>query len=323
MNKQVEQLNNEGVQFFLNGNLKDAKTKYQEALEISPGHPTTLNNLGMLYLQEKDFEKAELYFREANKEKDNPTYLLNLGHVFANQNLLQKAEEFYLKSIELNPDSLMAWKSLASLCQFMKNYSRSVKIWENIIQNYSRDPYYKIQLAKDLIELKEYQYALNVLSQASQFEKFQEIAWYYTAIIHVNSKNFGLAETAINKSLAIKPDNESFRILAATIYLSLSQLNQALFHWNYLLRLNENNHKIRTDKGVALLAHGFKNEALTEFNLVISRDQNNAKALYYKALALHESDAGSQEALQILRALGAGEHVYAKKAAQLLAKYES
>jgi len=279
MEKQVEELNNEGVRFFMNGNLVEAKSKYLEALKISPGHATTLNNLGMLYLQEKDFEKAEMYFLEANKEKDNPTYLLNLGHALANRNLLDQAEECYLKSIELNPNSLMAWKSLASLCQFRKKFSESVKIWENMIQNYSRDPYYKIQLAKDLIELTEYQYALNVLSQAARSEKYQELAWYYTAVIHLNSKNFGLAESAINKSLALKPDNEPFRILAATVYLSLSQLNQALFHWDYLLRMNENNHKIRTDKAVALLAHGYKGEALAELNLVISGDQENVKAV--------------------------------------------
>lgn len=288
MNKELEQLNNEGVRYFLKGNFQEAKTNYQKALELSPGYATTLNNLGMLCLQEKDFEKAEMYFKEANKEKNHPTYLLNLGHVYANQSLFNQAEECYAKSIELNPNSLMALKSIASLFQFQKRFTESVNLWENIIRNYSRDPFYKIQLAKDLIELKEFQYALNVLSDASDFERYQELAWYYTAVIHLNSKNFGLAETAINKSLALKPDNESFRILAATIYLGLSQLNQALFHWDYLLKTNENNHKVRNDKAVALLAHGFANEALTELEFVISNEPNNKKALYYKALTLSE-----------------------------------
>ena len=156
MNKQVEELNNDGVKFFLNGNPKEAKDKYLQALEISPNYATTLNNLGMLYLQEKDFIQAEKCFTEANREKDNPTYLLNLGHVYANRNLLEMAEEYYLKSIELDPKSLMAWKSMASLYQYQKRYHDSIKIWENIIENQSRDSFYKIQLVKDLIELKEF-----------------------------------------------------------------------------------------------------------------------------------------------------------------------
>jgi len=322
MNHQVEQLNNEGVKFFLDGNFQEAKVRYQKALEISPLYATTLNNLGMLYLQEKDFKNAEMYFIEANRNKENPTYLLNLGHAYANQNMLDRAEECYVKSIELNQNSLMAWKSIASLFQFQKRFVESVKIWERIMQDYSRDPFYKIQLAKDLIELKEFQYALKVLSGASDFEKYQELAWYYIALIHLNLKNFGLAETAINKSLALQPDSESFRILAATIYLGLSQLGKALFHWNYLLRIDETNHKIRIDKAVALLAHGFVEDVLTELNFVISFDKNNVKALYYKALTLVELKAGKKEAVEILKTLILGKHSYSKNAMELLSKIE-
>ena len=323
MNTQVEQLNNEGVRFFLNGNFEEARIKYEEALQISPQYATTLNNLGMLYLQEKDFAKAETYFKEANKEKENPTYLLNLGHVYANLNSLDLAEECYLKSIELDPNSLMAWKSIASLYQFRRRFNDSIKVWENIILNYSRDSFYKIQLVKDLLELKEYQYALKILADASDFEKHQELAWYYTAVIHLNLKNFGLAETAINKSLALSPDNEPFRILAATIYLSLSQLDKALFHWDFLLKLNENNHKVRNDKAVALLAHGMKDEALAELDFVLSKDPDNTKALYYKALTLNEMKKNGQETKKILEGLKNGNHTYATSAAELLKKYES
>jgi len=34
MENKVEQLNNEGVKLFLNGNFDEAKIKYQEALQI-------------------------------------------------------------------------------------------------------------------------------------------------------------------------------------------------------------------------------------------------------------------------------------------------
>jgi tetratricopeptide (TPR) repeat protein len=276
----------------------------------------------MLYLQEKDFKKAEMYFSKANSGKDHPTYLLNLGHAYANQNLLDRAEECYVKSLEINSNSLIAWKSIGSLYQFQKRFTDSIKIWEKIIQNYSRDPFYKIQLAKDLIELKEFKYALNILSGTSDFEKYQELAWYYTAVVHLNSKNFGLAETAINKSLALQPDNESFRILAATIYLGLSQLGKALFHWNYLLRIDETNHKVRTDKAVALLAHGFANDSLAELNIVISFDKNNTKALYYKALTLLELKGSKKEAVEILKTLILGDNDYSKNAKELLSKIE-
>lgn len=320
MKNKVEQLNNEGVKLFLNGNFSDAKNKYREALEISPEYPTTLNNLGMVLLQEKKYTEAEKCFKKAVGVKENPTYFLNLGHVYANLNQPEKAEENYLKSIELNPTSLMAWKSLGSLYQFQKKYFHSVKIWKNVIENYSRDPYYKIQLAKDLIALKEFGQALNILSEAAGQDKHQEMVWYYTAMIHFIQSNFGIAESAIKKALAVKPDDESCRILAATIYLGLSQLDKAIIHWNYLLKGNENNHKVRIDKAVALLANGYRKEALAELNVVISKDKQNVKALFYKALSLVEMNENPGEAKEILNALKTGDHPFKVKAAGLLEK---
>jgi tetratricopeptide (TPR) repeat protein len=320
MENQVEQLNNEGVKFFLNGNFSAAKTKYREALEISPEYPTTLNNLGMVLLQEKKYTEAEKCFKKAIELKENPTYLLNLGHVYANLNQPGKAEDNYLKSIELNPNSLMAWKSLGSLYQFQKKYFHSVKIWKNVIENYSHDPYYKIQLAKDMIALKEFGQALNVLSEAAGQDKYQEMVWYYTAMIHFSQSNFGIAESAIKKALALKPDDEACRILAATIYLGLSQLDKALMHWDYLLKANENNHKVRIDKAVALLANGYRKEALEELNFVISKDKKNVKALFYKALTLVEMKENLNEGKEILNVLKTGSHPFRDKAAGLLEK---
>jgi tetratricopeptide (TPR) repeat protein len=320
MEKKVNELNNEGVELFLNGKVSDAKKKYREALEISPENSTTLNNLGMALLQEKEFESAEKCFLAANKEKNNPTYLLNLGHVKANQNLFDEAENYYSRSIELNPKSLNGWKSLGSLYQYQKKYRKSVLIWEDIITNRSNDQYFIIQLVKDLIELKEFNQALNILSNISEYQENQESIWYFTALIHLNSKNFGLAKEAINKSLAVSPFNEASRLLAATIYLGLSELDNALFHWNYLLSVNENNHKVRIDKSVALLAFGFKNEALTELNYVINKDENNAKALFYKAMTLIEMNNKIDEAANILIKVKAGDNAFASKAKELLTK---
>jgi predicted Zn-dependent protease len=75
--------------------------------------------------------------------------------------------------------------------------------------------------------------------------------------------------------------------LAASIYLGLSQLNDAISQWDYLLKQNKTNHKIRVEKGVALLAYNMKTEALRELDFVLSYEVNY-KALFYKALVLLE-----------------------------------
>ncbi len=320
MEEKVKKLNNEGVKYFLKGHFGEARKKYLEALEIIPVHPATLNNLGMVLLQEKKFSEAEKLFFKASQQKENSTYHLNLGHAYANQKKNQKAEACYLKSIHLKPDALMAWKSLATLYQFQKNYYKSVETWEHICKNINADPSFKIQWAKDLMALGEHEKALERFSEVIGHEQYQEQGWYSMGLIHFKKNNFGMAEKSIKKVLAINPDHEASRMLAAVVYLGTSQLDKALFHWNYLLRLNENNHKVRTDKAVALLANGFKKEALTELNRVLLHDKDNPKALYYKALTNIEMKVDLHEAAQILKQLQSAKNPFSRKAAGLLSK---
>ncbi|TDQ22714.1 tetratricopeptide repeat protein [Tenacibaculum caenipelagi] len=302
MAENVEQLNNEGVKLFLKGNIKEAKSKYNKALKINPLYAATLNNLGMVSLQEKNFIKATNYFKNALKIKESATYFLNLGHAYANLNSFKLAEGQYIKAIDKAPDSLMGYKSLASLYQVQKQYDESVKVWEYIIANLSHDVSFKLHLAKDYIQLKEYQSALSVLYEASKQEKQQELTWYYISLIHFNSKNFGLAETAVKNALHIKPKELSFKSLLAAIHLGLSDVENAIKQWDEILAIEPFNDKIRIDKGVTLLSQGFIKESLNELNIVLRNDSKNEKANYYKAIAFLEANK-LNDAISILNSI--------------------
>ncbi|NQY07838.1 MAG: tetratricopeptide repeat protein [Flavobacteriaceae bacterium] len=303
MNTQIEELNNEGVKFFLAGKFKDAKKKYEEALKMNPEYATTLNNIGMCFLQERDYVKAQKYFTNAINKKETATYVLNLGHALANQGLLKEAEENYIKSIQLNSNSIMAFKSLGSLYQKQQRFPESIKVWEQVIRNLSADSIFKIELAKDLIQLSEYQNALAVLFEAEKYEKNRAITWYYMALVHFHLKNFGLAEKTINRSIGLEPENLKFRALLAVIYLGFSDITNAIKQWDYILKFDENNLKIRIDKAVALLSNGFRDEALSELKVVLNKEANHPKALFYKALTLLEINKKDKEAIQLLKDL--------------------
>jgi len=318
MMTEIEKLNNEGVQLFLNKHFKEARKKYQEALKLNSKYATTLNNLGMCYLQERNFSKAEQCFLDAISVKESSTYFLNLGHALANQGKFNEAEENYIKSIEIEPNSLTAHKSLGTLYQKQQRFSESIEVWETIISDVNNDPIFKIELAKDFIQLKEYQNALDVLLEAEQYEKDRAVTWYYMALIHFHQKNFGLAEKKIKLSLGEEPENLSFRALLAVIYLSLSDLQKAVKQWDYILSVDVNNEKIRIDKAVALLSYGFKNEALKTLNEILQRDPKNEKALFYKSLTQIEINKKDPSAIDTLKAISQGNTEFSKRANEIL-----
>ncbi len=317
MDTKVEQLNNEGVQHFLKGEFTEAKEKYFEALELSPEYTTTLNNLGMLFLQEENFEQAEVYFKKALSIQEKATYFNNLGHAYASQNEFELAETQYRNAIGKDGQSLMAFKSLASLYQHTGRYQASTKIWEHIVLELSHDADYKLNLAKDYLELKEFDIAMDVLLEIIQQKKHREYAYYYISLIHFHNKNYGLALDAVNRALGIQPENSQFRKLAGTIHLSLSNLREALSEWNFILKLNPQNHDVRTDVAVALLSFKHWNEALIELNIVLEKS-DFPKAKYYKALALLEMGEDKEVAMKILKEISMNKSNYSHQAEEYM-----
>lgn len=320
MVNQIEQLNNEGVRYFLSGNLISAKKKYEEALKQQPNYATTLNNLGMLHLQEKKFDQAITYFQNAIEEKDSATYRLNMGHALANKKMFKEAERHYKLSLAFDENSLETWKSLATLYQAQNRHLEAIKIWIDIIENRDNNPLYKIYLAKDYIKIQEYQYALNVLAQASQQDTYLDLTWYYTALIHFDKKNFDLAKKAIKNAIGIKPNNESYRSLLATMYLCTSNISEAFQEWKYILLLNPNNEHVRIDRAVTLLSQKSTKKALQELTIVLTVNEHNLKALFYKALTKLELKKKDAEAIKILKTLSKGQNDYSVKAKEILSK---
>ena len=319
MENQAEQLNNEGVSFFLKGDFNKAEEIYWKALEVDPNYAATLNNLGMLSLQKKEYKEAEKLFRKALNIKNNGTYFLNLGHALANQNKLDDAEEMYTKSIELIPDSLMSWKSLGSLYQYSKQFHNSIEIWKKIISDMDSGPFFKIQLAKDIIELKEYEEALEILYSISRQENYKDEIWYHIGLIHFFQKNFGLSKEAINNCLVCNPNYLKGRSLLATIHLALMNYKSALTEWEYILNKDPDNSNVRMDKAVTLISLNRNEEAIKDINYILEEKPENYKALFYKAMALIELKS-KKDAIKILEELIESETPFRIKAENVLIK---
>ncbi len=105
-----------GILHHIKGKLNDAKEYYEEALRrcaIAEDYikPVALHNLGIVYTDFKDLEKAKECFENAKKtfEKYWFTYgkarvLHHLGLIEELKGNFEKAREYYNKSLELKED---------------------------------------------------------------------------------------------------------------------------------------------------------------------------------------------------------------------------
>ena len=81
------------------------KVLYTRTLDLSPDAYQVLNNLGIIYWQEGDLDKAESAWRRVLAENpDNPGALINLGLLASQRHQYAEAKGFFQRAMELKPN---------------------------------------------------------------------------------------------------------------------------------------------------------------------------------------------------------------------------
>ncbi len=95
----------EAKEFQKTGRFENARQTYQEILNKNPGHTEAMNNLGVLYMHEKNYSAAKIQFNKTihlQPEAVDPHY--NLACVYALTGLLEQSMDHLKKAYTLNPD---------------------------------------------------------------------------------------------------------------------------------------------------------------------------------------------------------------------------
>lgn len=85
------------------GELRNASKTLIQAISLNPGYIEAYAKLGMIYLRQDQFSKAENIFRKlVLSVTDNPSFYSNLGLSLYNQGKLEDSKHYYKKSIDLD-----------------------------------------------------------------------------------------------------------------------------------------------------------------------------------------------------------------------------
>jgi tetratricopeptide (TPR) repeat protein len=79
--------------------------------------------LGLLYKDQKQYEKAEEYYLKAIETDSSYVYAYNnLGLLYADQKQYEKAEDRYLKAMEIDSSYVNAYHNLGNLYYDLNRY---------------------------------------------------------------------------------------------------------------------------------------------------------------------------------------------------------
>lgn len=94
----------------------EARAQYQEVINQYPKYVTALNNLGYLWLMEKDDQKAEMYYRQSlAADPDDEQALMNMAGLYMYRRDAANARKFASRTLEVNPQNAQAKQLILSI----------------------------------------------------------------------------------------------------------------------------------------------------------------------------------------------------------------
>ena len=228
--------NNLGSAFIEKGQLDDAVSHYQKALEINPNSTETLTNLGAALVQKGRVDDAVARYQKALAI--NPNYVLahnNLGLALAQRGHVDDAVAHYQKALQINPDFAQAHNNLGvtlfqkgQVDDAMTQYQKALAITPN-----DPEAHYNLGLA---------------LLQRGQVD---DAVPHYQTALEINP-NYPEAYNAIGVALFQK-----------------GQVDNAVAHYQKALEINPNYPEAHYNLGKVFIQKGQLDAAITQFREVL------------------------------------------------------
>lgn len=116
-----------------------ALTELTTATQIYPDYADAYQQMAKIYLERKDFVKADEYYRKALAFKpNNPVYLSNYGNALFNTGRLEDAKKEFEEAIRWNPAYARAYHNLGSVYGAMGDGARAIGNEEAAKQNFGK-----------------------------------------------------------------------------------------------------------------------------------------------------------------------------------------
>jgi Tfp pilus assembly protein PilF len=147
-----------GLAQSLKGNLQESAKAYQKCLEIYPEFTEARNNLGTIYQEMNQLDKAEAEFQRALADLSYQTRELpyyNLARLYLGQNRLDMAYESVQKALQIKPRLAMAHNLKGMILEKQNKPDDAVVSYEQAVKIVPEDILFNYNLAVSYYNVKE------------------------------------------------------------------------------------------------------------------------------------------------------------------------
>ncbi len=131
------------------GDLLNTEKLLIQSLALDPSSLEAYNKLGLIYIKEGQFKKAEMIFRKLTSAKgDEPSYHSNLGLTLYHQQQLAEAKSAYEKAIELDQGRAGRYFSLGKILHAMNETDKALVHFQKALEMDPKNLDYLLTMAQ-------------------------------------------------------------------------------------------------------------------------------------------------------------------------------
>ena len=283
MNKKKNQTTEENFALALQNhkknNLQIAKKLYKETLKSSPYYEGVHSNLGILYNQLGEHQKAMNCYEKAIKiQPNNSAAYNNLGNTLKELGEYQKAISSYEKAIQINTNYVDAYYNLGIILSELGEYQKAMSSYEKVIQinpNYA-NAYYN--LGNTLKELGEYQKAMSSYEKVIQINPNHIDAHNNLGIIFNELGENQKAMSCYEKAIQINHNYIDAHNNLGIIFKELGEYQKAMSSYEKVIQINPNYANAYYNLGIIFKELGEYQKAMSSYEKAIQINPNHIDA---------------------------------------------
>jgi tetratricopeptide (TPR) repeat protein len=241
------------------GNLSEAAAQYEEILKISPRLAAAYNNLGSIYVQQREFRKAA--------------------------QVLQRG-------LQINRDMPSASALLGIALYEMGDYAGAKPRLEVALRANPEDGNAALYLANDMIHLGDFEKAAERLQALARREPKNQEVWYLLGKVYMQ-----LSQASLAKLNEIDPNSYLSHQISGEVMESMNNMDGALLEYKRAVEVAPDRHGTHYHLGNAYWKLLMWDPARKEFLAELANDPQNCQAQWKLGDILLEQQAEPQSAL--------------------------
>jgi tetratricopeptide (TPR) repeat protein len=264
----VQKLYSEAKGAEARGDLAGAVSHYESLVQIAPHLGAAYNNLGSLYLRQREFKKAAAVLE---------------------------------KGLKIDPKMSSASALLGIAFYEMGDFAAARRSLEAALRANPADSNAELFLANDLLKLGEFERAADHLQQLSRRQPENQEIWYLLGKTHMK-----LSEQALAKLNALDPDSVWVHQISGEIMEGMKNYDGALIEYKKAVELAPQQAGTHYLLGNAYWSLNMWDAATEQFRAELANDPTNCSAQWKIGNIVLEQHGDSMEALtEIQKALEA------------------